>query len=58
MTADELRTWGSRWLDEPDMCGFLLWEHSNSYFARPEIKAAMAELAAKARAYPKRSCKK
>lgn len=58
MSPDELRTWGARWLAEPDMCGFFLWEHSNSYFSRPEIKAAIADLADKARAYPMRSCKK
>jgi hypothetical protein len=58
MSADELRTWGSRWLKEPDLCGFLLWEHSSSYFSRPDIKAAMEDLAAQARAYPMRSCKR
>jgi hypothetical protein len=58
MSADELRTWGARWLAEPNMCAFLLWQYSESYFARPDIKAAIQDLAAQARAYPKRSCKK
>ena len=58
MTADELRAWGAKWLAEPGMCAFLLWEYSDPYFSRPEIKAAVTDLAAQARAYPKRSCKK
>jgi hypothetical protein len=58
MSPDELRTWGARWLQEPDMCAFLLWEYSGSYLARPEIQSAVADLAAMARAYPKRSCRK
>jgi hypothetical protein len=58
MSPDELRTWATRWFAEPGMCGFWLWEYSESYFARPEIKAALDDVVAKARAYPKRSCLK
>jgi hypothetical protein len=58
MGADELRKWGSRFLDEPGLCGFLLWDWDDTYFARPEIPPAVADLAAKARNYTARSCKK
>lgn len=58
MTPDELRAWGGKWLAQPGMCAFLLWEYSDAYFSRPEIKEAIADLAAQARAYPMRSCKK
>ena len=58
MNADELRTWGGKFLDQPGLCAFLLWEYKSDYFARPEIRAALNDLAAKARAYPKQSCKR
>jgi hypothetical protein len=56
MSADELRSWGSKMLAQPGMCAFLLWEWSDSYLARPDIKAALDDLTAKARDYPARSC--
>jgi hypothetical protein len=58
MNAEELRTWGGAFLNRPGMCAFLLWEWKADYFARPDIQAAIADLAAKARAYPKQRCKK
>lgn len=56
MSADEVRTWGAKFFAEPNMCAFLLWEWDAEYLARPDIRAAVEELAAKARAYPKQSC--
>jgi hypothetical protein len=58
MSADEIRSWGDRFLQEPDLCAFLLWEYDESYLNRPDIKAALQELAEKARNYPARSCRK
>jgi hypothetical protein len=58
MSPNELRTWGARWMEQPGMCAFLLWQYDSSYLARPEIQAAITDVAAMARAYPKRSCMK
>jgi hypothetical protein len=58
MSASEIRTWGTRFLNEPGLCAFILWEHDDAYFARSDIKAALEELAAKARSYPKQPCRK
>jgi hypothetical protein len=58
MSADEIRTWGTRFLSEPDICAFFLWEWDPPYLARPDIKAAVEDLAAKARNYPQKSCKR
>jgi hypothetical protein len=56
MSPDEIRSWGAKFLEVPNMCGFLLWEYSARYFDRPDIQAAFADLAAMARNYPKKSC--
>lgn len=56
MSADELRSWGGRLLEQPNLCAFLVWEWDEEYLARPDIKAAMEDLAAKARAYPTNNC--
>ena len=58
MSANEIRTWGNRFLNEPGMCAFILWEDDDAYFARSDIKAALEELAAKARSYPKQPCRR
>jgi hypothetical protein len=56
MSADEVRAWGERILAEPGMCAFLFWEYSDAYLSRPDIRAALEDLVAKARDYPQRSC--
>ena len=56
MSADELRSWGGRLLEQPNLCAFLVWEWDEEYLARADIKAAMEDLAAKARAYPTNNC--
>jgi hypothetical protein len=58
MSAEELRSIGGKLLDQPGQCAFLLWEWADWYQDRPEIKAALEDLAAKARNYPKQSCRK
>ena len=56
MDPGQLREWGRRYLAEPDLCAFVLWEYENSYFALPEVKAALADLSRQAAALPARSC--
>jgi len=56
MSADELRAWGGKLLEQPGLCAFLLWEYDEAYLARADIKAAVEDLAAKARSYPAGDC--
>jgi len=58
MSPDEIRDWGSKFLARPGMCAFFLYEYDSAYFSRPEIKAAMEDLAVKAKSYSQRSCAK
>jgi hypothetical protein len=58
MSADEIRSWGGKLLDQPNLCAFLLWEYDEAYLARPDIKAALDDLAGKARSYPTTDCSK
>jgi hypothetical protein len=60
MSASQVRTWGSALLAQPSICGFFMWkydpEHS-SYFERPDIIAALADLKKLAVAHPKTECR-
>ena len=58
MSAAQIRAWGTRYLTEPYICAFLMWKYHPRYLARPEIKAAIEELAEKARTYPNKKCQK
>jgi hypothetical protein len=57
MSADELRSWGRRFLTDPDICGFLMYQYDSVYLARPDIQAALAELGEIARDIPKKDCR-
>ena len=52
-----VRTWGKRFLSEPYICGFLFFQWEPTYFNRPDIKAAMDELATVARGMPNKLCR-
>jgi hypothetical protein len=56
MSASEIRTWGGAILDQPHFCAFIMWEYDQSYFSRPDIKAALADLKKKAESHPKKAC--
>jgi hypothetical protein len=58
MSPDMIRSFGEKLLEQPGQCAFLLWEWQDALLARPDIKAAIDELGAKARAYPAASCHK
>ncbi len=58
MNAAQLRSWGKRFLSEPGLCGFLLWQYDPVYFSRPDIRAALDELEQQARTLPNRACRK
>jgi len=57
MSADEVRSWGGRFLSEPYICGFLMYEYDSTYFSRPDIQAAMSDLSQMARSLPEKSCR-
>ncbi len=57
MNATQVRTFGKRYLSEPGICGFVLWDYRSDYFSRTEIKDAMADLTRQARALPSQPCK-
>jgi hypothetical protein len=58
MSADELRSWGGRFLTDPYICGFIMYQYDSAYLARPDIQAALAELSEIARGIPKRTCRR
>lgn len=57
MSATEIKTYGAALLNQSYACAFYMWQHNLNYFARSDIKAAMAELSAKARIHAKTSCR-
>jgi hypothetical protein len=57
MSASQIRTLGAKYLDEPYICAFLMWQYDSNYVARPDISDAMADLSKKARNYPNQKCR-
>ena len=57
MSASELRTYGTALLNQSYTCAFYSWMYSSTYYGRSDIKSAMADLSAKARAHTKTSCR-
>jgi hypothetical protein len=58
LSADEVRRYGSAMLTETRACAVELWTYlaGDTYFTRPEIAAAMKDLAALATSRPAYSC--
>lgn len=59
MSVDEVLTYGSKMISEPYGCAFFMWRLDTddiAFFARPEVDAAMEELAGFARSRPPRAC--
>jgi hypothetical protein len=44
-------------LSEDLACAFFSWQHQTTYYNRSDIKKAMAEVSAKAKAHRKTSCR-
>jgi hypothetical protein len=57
MSASEIKSYGTTLLNQTYGCGFFLWTHDLDYYGRSDIKSAMADLSAKARAHTKTSCR-
>jgi hypothetical protein len=58
MSAAEVREFGAKFLSEPSLCAFFMYDYDPPYFSRPDITAAVAELKEKALQYPKKACRK
>ena len=57
MSASEIRSYGGAMLGQSHACAFFNWTHDVQYYGRSDIKSAMADLSAKARAHAKTSCR-
>lgn len=57
MSAAELRKYGSALLGNGYVCAFSMWRYSDSYYTRPDIRSAMADLSTKARDHARTSCR-
>jgi hypothetical protein len=57
MGASQLRNWGSTILAQSQVCGLVLARYDAAYFGRSDIRDALRDLAAKARARTARSCR-
>ncbi len=57
MSANEIREYGNAMLSEDLACAFFSWQHQTTYYNRSDIKKAMAEVSAKAKAHRKTSCR-
>ncbi len=56
MNAWQVRSWGTALLAEPYVCAFIGWKYDERYFARADIKSAIAGLGDKARQHLSRAC--
>jgi hypothetical protein len=57
MSASEIRTYGTALLNLSYSCGFYNWMYGSTYYSRSDIRSAMADMSAKARAHVRTSCR-
>jgi len=57
MSAAEVKTYGSALLAQSYVCAFSMWRYDATYYNRTDVKNALADLSAKARAHVKTACK-
>jgi hypothetical protein len=57
MSASEIRQYGKAMLAPARACGFFNWTHNQPYYERSDIRNAMAEISALARAHRRTSCR-
>ena len=56
--AAQVRQWGDRILDEPDICAFFMFRYYPDYFGRPDIQDAMSELSDRASDRSVKECRR
>jgi hypothetical protein len=57
MSGSEIRKYGEAMLGESLACAFFNWQHDTDYYDRSDVKSAMADVSAKARAHARTSCR-
>jgi hypothetical protein len=57
MSGAEILRYGHALLDEPYACAFISWDSRPSVINRPDVAAALKELALAAQAHPETSCR-
>lgn len=57
MSASEIRSYGSAMLGQSLACGFFNWMFDSDYYGRSDVRSAMADVSAKARAHARTSCR-
>jgi hypothetical protein len=57
MSANQVRNWGLTLAAHSKVCGVTLARYQAKYFGRSDVKAAIADVAAKARAHAATSCR-
>ncbi len=55
MSASEVKAWGSALLSSSYPCALISWKYDSRYLDRADIRAALADLGAKARTHAARS---
>lgn len=58
MSASQIRSWGGRYLSEPYICAFLVWEYQSDYMERSDIKAALEDISQDARSHENKKCRR
>ena len=56
LSASQVKDFGSALLADPYACAFISWKYDAAYFARTDIKSAMALLSKKAKRHASTSC--
>jgi hypothetical protein len=57
MSPNQVRSWGLTLAGHGKVCGVMLARYDVKYFGRSDVKAAMKDVAAKARAHAATSCR-
>lgn len=57
MSGEEILRYGHALLDSPYPCAFISWDNRPAVINRPDVAAALKELAAAAQAHPTASCR-
>jgi hypothetical protein len=57
MSANEIRTYGTKLLNQSYACAFMVWAYNADYYGRSDMKSALADISSKARKHVKTSCR-
>jgi hypothetical protein len=57
MSANEIRTYGTKLLNQSYACAFMVWAYDSGYYGRSDMKTALAAISAQAKIHVKTSCR-